>query len=109
MYRLITGITANPALRFFKPYEVNLGSITIDRGNKLRLHRAIGCEYISAYNPVLMSALKYNHDAQFVINSGAKHTAAYVIRYCSKRQNSVENYAALSSASFAKATNKTRI
>ncbi|KAE9229345.1 hypothetical protein PF005_g3933 [Phytophthora fragariae] len=54
-----------------------------------------------------MSTLKCNHDAQFVISSGEKHTAAYVVKYCCRNQNPVENYAALSLAAFAKAAKKT--
>ncbi|KAK1935190.1 ATP-dependent DNA helicase pfh1 [Phytophthora citrophthora] len=95
--------------RFFKPTEVNCGSTTIDGNTQLRLHRAIGCEYVNPYNPVVMTTLKCNHDAQFVLSGGAKQTAAYVIKYCCKRQNPVENYAALSLAAFAKASKKTSV
>jgi len=93
--------------RFFKPEEVHLGQSAIEEDSKLRLHRAVGCDYVNAYSPVVMSTLKCNHDAQFVISSGAKHTAAYVVKYCCKKQNPVENYAALSLAAFAKVAKKT--
>lgn len=75
--------------RLFKPEEVNLGATTIENGTNLRLHRPIGCEYVNPYNPVVMATLKCNHDAQFVL-SGAKDIAAYIAKYCFKKQYPVE-------------------
>lgn len=92
--------------RFLKPERVHLGPTAIENGDKLVLHRPIGCEYVNAYNRVILETLKCNHDAQFVLSVGAKSTAAYVIKYCFKHQNPVENQAALSLAAFAKAVTK---
>ncbi|GMF30591.1 unnamed protein product [Phytophthora lilii] len=50
-----------------------------------------------------MDTMKCNHDAQFVLSSGSKDTAAYVAKYCFKSQNPIENQAALSLAAFTKA------
>ncbi|OWZ01278.1 hypothetical protein PHMEG_00027371 [Phytophthora megakarya] len=81
----------------------------VDRpGLSIRLHRAIGCEYVNAYNPVVMATLKCNHDAQFVLN-GSKDTAAYIAKYCFKNQNPVENHTALSLAAFANAAKKAQM
>ncbi|KAJ8577009.1 hypothetical protein ON010_g2202 [Phytophthora cinnamomi] len=68
---------------FFKPEEVHLGRTTVEGSSSLRLHRAVGCEYVNAYNAVVMERLKCNHDAQFVF-SGSRDTAAYVAKYCFK-------------------------
>lgn len=89
--------------RFFKPEEAHLGPSSIGTDSIIRLHRPIGCEYVNAYNPTLMSVLKCNHDIQFILCSESKDTAAYVCKYCMKQQNPVENQAALSLAAFAKA------
>ncbi|KAG6970391.1 hypothetical protein JG688_00004883, partial [Phytophthora aleatoria] len=70
------------------------------------LHRAIGCEYVNAYNIQSLPDLKCNHDAQFVLGTGVKNIAANVIKYCFKNQNPVENQAALSLIAFAKAAQK---
>lgn len=93
--------------RFFKPEQVQPDSTYIDKDLKIRLHRPIGCEYVNAYSPVVMAALKCNHDAQIVLDSTAKGAGAYVIKYCMKNQNPIENQAALSLAAFAKAAAKT--
>lgn len=53
-----------------------------------------------------MSVLKCNHDAQFVVSSGSKDTATYVVKYGFKNQHPVDNHAALSLAAFAKAAMK---
>jgi hypothetical protein len=53
-----------------------------------------------------MDTFKANHDAQFVLSAGSKDTAAYVLKYCFKHQNPIENQAALSIAAFAKAASK---
>ncbi|KAG7376025.1 hypothetical protein PHYPSEUDO_014622 [Phytophthora pseudosyringae] len=93
--------------RFLKPESVHLGRSIIDEHQCLHLHRSIGCEYVNAYNPIVMAAMKCNHDAQFVLSNGAKDTAAYVATYCFKSQNPVENQIALSLAAFTKAVAKT--
>jgi hypothetical protein len=92
--------------RFFKPEETHVGETTIETDSSIRLHRPVGCEYVNAYNPTVMSVLKCNHDVQFVTCNETKNTAAYVCKYCIKQQNPVENYAALSVAAFAKALDK---
>ncbi|OWZ04148.1 hypothetical protein PHMEG_00023998, partial [Phytophthora megakarya] len=73
--------------RFLKPEGVQLTSTCIGTDNRLHLHRPIGCEYVNAFNDVVMTSMKCNHDAQFVLSSGAKDTAAYIVKYCFKRQN----------------------
>lgn len=93
--------------RFLKPEAVQLEPTLIKDGDDVHVHRPIGCEYVNPYNRVIMDSIKCNHDAQFVLSSGAKATAAYVIKYCFKNQNPVENQAALSLAAFAKAVSKT--
>lgn len=70
--------------RFFKPEEPHLGETAIEDDSSIRLHRPVGCEYVNAFNPTLMSVLKCNHDVQFVLCSETKNTAAYVCKYCIK-------------------------
>lgn len=53
-----------------------------------------------------MSTMKCNHDAQFVLSLGSKEIAVYVVKYCFKNQNPVENNVALSLAAFTKASTK---
>jgi hypothetical protein len=92
--------------RFFKPEETHAGRTAIDETGNLRLHRPVGCEYVNAFNSTIMSVLKCNHDAKFVLCSDSKNAAAYVCKYCMKKQNPVQNEVALSVAAFAKAASR---
>lgn len=55
-----------------------------------------------------MRTLKCNHDIKVILGCGSKHVAAYICKYCMKRQSPVENQLGLSLAAFNKAAERTQ-
>ncbi|KAF1790979.1 hypothetical protein GQ600_26635 [Phytophthora cactorum] len=97
MFKSTTGVTLT------HPHEPWLNSTCIDDDLRLHEYRPTGAEYVNAYNSTLMQTIKCNHDVQFVLGCGTKNAAAYICKYCMKKQNPIDNRVRFSLAAFNRA------